>query len=139
MPKTVADKMGLKDGLRAIFVNAPASAIKAIHLPKLLIAKRLTGMFDYIHLFSITEDEFIKQFPRLKSHLATGGVLWASWPKAKQLDSDLNIKKVIKNGYDFGLVESIALSIDDTWSAIKFTRPKLGKAYHNSYGKLTSQ
>ena len=29
-----------------------------------------------------------------------------------------------------------ALSIDATWSALKFTHPKKGKVYANSYGKL---
>src|SRR5688572_2272109 len=124
MTKTVAAKMGLKEGSRAIFRNAPADALDAIHMPRLNIAQRLGSMFDYIHLFVTTEKEFIKQFPKLKAHLADKGMLWVSWPKNKQLDSDLTLKKVIKNGYDFGLVESTTLSINATWSAIKFTHPK---------------
>lgn len=39
-------------------------------------------------------------------------------------------------GYSHGLVESTTLSIDATWSAIKFTHPKPGKTYRNSYGQL---
>lgn len=54
MKKTVVDKMGLKDGQRAIFVNAPPDAIDAITLPKLVIAEKLNGMFDYIRVFVIT-------------------------------------------------------------------------------------
>lgn len=88
MGKTVADKMGLKDGQRTIFVNAPPNAINAISLPDLAIAEKLNGMFDYVHLFVITVAEFTKQFPRLKTHLAEGGMLWVSWPKNKQLDTD---------------------------------------------------
>jgi hypothetical protein len=136
MTKTVAAKMGLADGLRAIFIDAPDEAVDAIELPNLVLAKRLNGLFDYIHLFVKTEKEFTKQFPRLKPHLAEKGMLWVSWPKGKQLNGDLTIKNVIKNGYDFGLVESTTLSINSTWSAIKFTHPKKGKTYHNSYGTL---
>src|SRR5688572_6361706 len=90
--KTVADKMGLADGLRSIFVNAPDDALNAITMPKLDIAKRMNGMFDYMHLFVTTEKEFIKQFPKAKAHLAEKGMLWLSWPKNKQLDTDLTIK-----------------------------------------------
>ena len=47
-----------------------------------------------------------------------------------------NIKVVIRIGYSHGLVESTALRIDDTWSALKFSWPKVEKEYHNSYGTL---
>lgn len=136
MVKTVASKMGLTEGIRAIFIDAPAEAVDAIELPKLAISKSLNGLFDYIHLFVKTEKEFIRQFPRLKAHLAEKGMLWVSWPKGKQLNGDLTIKNIIKHGYDFGLVESTTLSINSTWSAIKFTHPKKGKTYNNSYGTL---
>ena len=75
-------------------------------------------------------------FPRLKSHLKPSGMLWVSWPKGKQLGTDLSLPSVIRIGYSHGLVESTCLSVDATRSALKFTHPKQGKAYHNSYGKL---
>ncbi len=43
---------------------------------------------------------------------------------------------VIEIGYDCGLVESTCLRIDDTWTGLRFTRPKPGKVYANSYGTL---
>jgi hypothetical protein len=52
------------------------------------------------------------------------------------LGTDLAIQYVIKIGYAHGLVESKVVSIDPTWSAIKFTFPKEGRTYNNSYGKL---
>jgi hypothetical protein len=47
--------------------------------------------------------------------------------------------KVIEIGYNHGLVESKALSVDAPWSAIKFTHPKKGRAYNNGYGRLPSR
>lgn len=64
------------------------------------------------------------------------GKLWVSWPKNKQLDTDLTLPVVIKIGYSFGLVESTCLSINKTWSALKFTHPKKGKIYINSHAEL---
>jgi hypothetical protein len=46
------------------------------------------------------------------------------------------MKSVIRIGYDHGLVESKGIRVDETWAALKFTHPKTGKVYRNSYGKL---
>ena len=65
--------------------------------------------------------------------------LWVSWPKGGKLGTDLNIKIVIKLGYEFGLVESTCLCVNKTWSGLKFTHMKKGKIYNNSYGKLNEE
>lgn len=77
----------------------------------------------------------VKEFSKMKTHLRIQGTLWISWPKSKQLGTDLNIKEVIRIGYEHMMVESTCLSVNDVWSALKFTFPKPGKTYQNSYGK----
>lgn len=136
MTRTVAQKMGIKINSKALFINAPDDALEAIQLPEIDSSEKVTGEFDYIHLFVKTQEEFRKQFPQLKPYLKLDGMLWVSWPKNKQLGTDLSITKVIEIGYESGLVESTALSVNAVWSAIKFTHPKKGKDYHNSYGEL---
>jgi hypothetical protein len=138
MTGPVSKKMGIKEGARAFLMNAPAQAVEAIDLPHLELAKRLAGNFDYIHLFVKSQEEFNDIFPRLKAHLKPTGMLWVSWPKNRKLGTDLTLTTVIKLGYDHGLVESKTISVDATWSAIKFTHPRKGKVYKNSYGKLKS-
>lgn len=129
-------KMGLKGGYRAYLLNAPASAIEAMDMPELEVIEQLRGFFDYIHLFVRTQTELDNEFPKLRDHLRPSGKIWVSWPKAKQLGTDLTLPTVIRIGYDHGMVESTTLSIDSVWSAIKFTHPKQGKTYSNSYGTL---
>ena len=139
MPRPVSQKMGIKPGTLAFFVNAPETAQKAIELPELQVSEKLDGEFDYIHLFLISQSEMDETFPKLKPHLKPGGMMWVSWPKGKKLGSDLTLPKVIEIGYNHGLVESTCLSIDPTWSGLKFTHPKKGKTYNNSYGTLPGQ
>ena len=134
--RAVSQKMGLKEGMRAFFVNAPQSALEAINLPSLNIASALRGQFDYLHVFTKTQAEMDDIFPKLKRHLKPTGMLWVSWPKNKKLNTDLSLPKVINIGYRHGLVESITLRVDATWSGLKFTHPKKGKVYHNSFGQL---
>jgi hypothetical protein len=134
--KTVAQKMGIKNNIRAFFVNAPIGIFDFMELPDIEIINELNGDFDYIHFFVKEQTILKEQFPILKKHVKSNGMLWISWPKAGQLGTDLNLKKIINIGYNFGLVESTTLSINDIWSGIKFTNPKKGKIYKNSYGKL---
>lgn len=138
MARTVSEKMGVKEGARGIFVNAPEAARTAIDPPGLDVAPELAGEFDYIHFFARTRTELDDAFPKLKAQLKPTGMLWVSWPKNKKLDTDLTLPKVVGIGYGHGLVESKCLSIDDTWSALKFTHPKKGKTYNNSHGRLPS-
>jgi hypothetical protein len=134
--KSVSAKMGIQAGVSAIFINAPADVINAIDPPDLKLSSTLSGDFDYIHLFANDQAVLHEKFSKLKDHLKATGSLWVSWPKAGKLGTDLNLPIVIKIGYDYGLVESKCLSVNDTWSALKFTHPKKGKIYNNSYGKL---
>jgi hypothetical protein len=136
MSRTVSRKLGVKEGVRAIFVGAPEAAREAIDPPPLDLASDLTGVFDYIHVFTKTQAELDETLPKLKPHLKPSGMLWVSWPKSRKLETDLGLTSVISIGYSHGLVESKCVSVDATWSALKFTHPKQGKRYSNSYGQL---
>lgn len=138
MTKSVSEKMGIKPGSRAILINAPAEILQAIELPDLEFGTKLEGDFDYIHLFANSQAVLHEQLPKAKDCLKQTGALWVSWPKGNQKGTDLTLAKVIEKGYAKGLVESKCLSVDAIWSALKFTYPKEGKSYNNSYGKLQS-
>lgn len=133
--KTVAEKMGIKEGSRAIIINGERGVIASLRLPKVEIAPRLSGTFDYIHVFVKTQKDLDRQFTRVKKNLASRGMLWISWPKAGKLQTDLNMKLVIRIGFDHGLIESKAIRVDDTWAGLKFTHPKAGKVYRNPHEK----
>lgn len=134
--RSVAQKMGIRPGWRSHAIGAPDGVLDTLGLPPLDLAPTLEGMFDYIHLFVLTQAEMISTFPIAKAHLAPGGKLWLSWPKGRRLGSDLTLPTVIEIGYDAGLVESTCLRIDDTWSGLRFTHPRPGTVYANSYGTL---
>lgn len=136
MPKTVAAKMRIKPGLRTYLGNVPADVQAAMALPTLDSSPTLTGDFDHMHYFTTSRADLEQAFPQLKQHLRSTGALWISWPKGRQQGTDLTLPAVIQVGYRFGLVESVCLSVDAVWSALKFTHPKAGKEYHNSHATL---
>lgn len=118
MSTSLLNKMGIKDDMRIIFINAPAEVVELIKPPRHSISSNLVGNFDYIHFFTKSREEFNRTFPKLKRHLKENGMLWVSWPKGKQGGTDFTLQKIIKLGYDFGLVESKTISIDKIWSAL---------------------
>ena len=136
MSTSLAKKIGVREGTRSILIDAPPEVAKVMGMPGNEVATRLTGAFGYIHVFVKRQANLDTMFPKLKGHLAIGGMLWVSWPKGNALGTDLTLKDIIGIGYGHGLVESKTISVDDTWSAIKFTFPKEGKQYNNSYGQL---
>ena len=129
-------KMGVKEGMRAFFLNAPQASLVAANRPALDVESALQGEFDYLHFFTKTQAEMNELFPKLKRHLKAIGMLWLSWPKGRKLGTDLALPVVIRIGYSHGLVESTCLSVDATWSGLKFTHPKADKVYRNSHGQL---
>ncbi len=133
--RTVAEKMRVRPDSRALLVGAPAEVIEGLGLPAVRWVGPV-GPADHIHLFVTRSDDLVDTFPGLRDRVAPGGRLWVSWPKAGRLGSDLTIREVIRIGYDLGMVESTCLRVDDTWAALCFTRPKPGRRYANSYGRL---
>ena len=139
MPKRVSEKMRVRAGSRAFFHGASEMALAALELPALDVSAELLGEFDYLHLFATTQAALGATSPELARHLKPTGMFWVSWPKGRQLGTDLTLPEVIRIGYNHGLVESTSLSVDTTWSALKFTHPKPDKEYRNSYGQLPRQ
>lgn len=136
MKRSVAEKLGIKEGTRNFLVHAPADVVETMSLPELDLHDRCEGEYGYIHVFVRCKQDLEQEFSHLKEHLEVTGMLWVSWPKGHKLGTDLTLAVVIEVGYRHGLVESTVVSINETWSAIKFTHPKPGKTYHNSYGTL---
>lgn len=136
MATSLRNKIGVKPGTRCILLQAPEDIAVLIDLSAEETGKRLLGAFDYIHFFTTQQQKLHAALPKLKPHLKRSGMLWVSWPKARQLSTDLSLKEVIRLAYDAGFVESKTIGLNPTWSAIKLTFPRPGKQYANSYGRL---
>ena len=70
--------MGVKEGMRAFFLNAPQSVLIAISLLGLDVGSALQGEFDYLHCSTKTQVEVDDASPKLKRHVKATGMLWLS-------------------------------------------------------------
>ena len=128
--------MGVKEGMRTSFLNAPQSVLDGISLPILDVGSALQGKFNYLHFFTKTQVQMDDASPKLKRHGEPTGMLWLAWPTGKKLGTDLALPLVMRIGYSHELLESTCLSLDATLTGFKFTHPKKHKIYNNSYGQL---
>jgi len=120
--KSLAEKLGLRKGLRILILNPPAGYYKALgKLPKGVVeAKTLHDPLDFIHFFTMGKDELESKFPILKQKLSLNGVLWVSWPKrTARVETNLNESVVREIGLKNGLVDVKVISVDEVWSGLK--------------------
>jgi hypothetical protein len=134
--RTVAEKMGVRTGSTACIEDAPHDILARMELPHLAMTPDSDTARNFMLVFVERQAALNQVFPNLKERLAMQGALWVCWPKGRQHGTDLTIRDVIRIGYSHRLVESKAISIDATWSALKFTHPRPGKNYSNRYGTL---
>ncbi len=65
-----------------------------------------SGSFDFIHLFAKDMASLARDLPKLEPRLATGGMIWVSWPKkTSKLFGDLTEDGVRKVCLPLGLVD----------------------------------
>ncbi len=125
--RTLAEKLGLKPGMNVYFSDAPESFIRELEIPPgvQLMQALLREPADLIQSFSTSRKVLKKQFPLLKSALATDGMLWISWPKkAAKVPTDLDEETIRKLGLANGLVDVKVIAVDEIWSGLKFVYRK---------------
>lgn len=122
-PSPLAKKLHIKSGQRIIIINPPAGYPDRLgRLPDgVELAKRATGQFDFVHLFVMNSAELSRFGPKALKLLKYDGVFWVSYPK-KSSGVATDISR--DHGWDLlkksGLRTVAAVSIDDTWSALRF-------------------
>ena len=117
------DKLGIKPGMRAIIMRAPAGYTDLLTDlgERANVAQRLTGRFNFIQYFATSTEQLNAVMPNLASHLEPGGMLWVSWAKrTSSLHTGLDDNIVRRLGISAGLVDVKVASITDDWSALKF-------------------
>lgn len=124
--RTLAQKLGIAGGERVAAIGAPRDF--ATTLGPLPARARLTAAFaagvDRIVWFLRSQAELRLALGRLTATLGSQ-VVWLVWPKKTSgVATDLDGNLVRGAGLAAGLVDFKICSVDATWSALAFKRPK---------------
>ena len=124
-------KLGIKDGFRVWFVNAPQDFDEILNLPpdtRIIFAR--TKPLDLILFFTTSASELRRKFVATSQKLTANGMLWVCWPKkASGVATDVNENLVREIGLNAGLVDVKICAVSEVWSGLKFVyrlkdRPK---------------
>jgi hypothetical protein len=118
----LAKKLGLKDGYRVWFVNAPADFDQDLDLPAdIRVVSTKSKPLDLVLLFTKSEAKLPKDFAAWAQKLRANGMLWVCWPKKSSgVATDINETTVRRIGLDAGLVDVKICAVNDVWSGLKF-------------------
>lgn len=125
--KDIVKKLKFKD--TATVINAPSA------LEKELIQWGFKNAFDKKEksantlVFLNNNKEYLDFLNKQLKNVAYDSVLWFAYPKGtSKVKTDINRDSIRVTGEEYGITTVIAVSIDETWSALRF-RPieKVGK------------
>ena len=123
----VIKKMKFKDS--GVIINAPAaieSAFKKQGFKSSFDSKEKSAN---TLVFINNNNEYVSFLKKDLKKVAPDSVLWFAYPKGtSKVKTDINRDTIRETGETFGITTVTAISIDDTWSALRF-RPidKVGK------------
>ena len=116
-------KLGIKTGQTMLVMNAPEGYLDSLtDLPKgVALATNADGAFDFVQVFVNSKAEVDHFTPTALGSLQPGGLLWLSYPKksskiATDISRDIGWDSLIKAK----MRPVSVISIDDTWSALRF-------------------
>lgn len=121
--RPLAEKLGLKPGMRALLLDAPDNYLTALGAvaAQVEFCALPASDLDFIQVFATDLAALVALLPTLTAALARDGALWVCWPKrAAKLPTDVREQAVHEAGLATGLVDVKVAAIDPVWSGFKF-------------------
>ena len=116
-------KLRIKAGQRILILNAPDAYVKSLgRLPgEVALEPGVDGKFDFVQAYVHNRADADAIGPTAIRALKPGGLLWFSYPKRSSgVETDISRDSGWESVRSAGLRPVSQVSIDDTWSALRF-------------------
>ncbi len=130
MSAELMKKMRMQSGQRILIMNPPEGYMEQISpLPDgTELDHEPDGKYDFVHLFVTGVAELERLGPNAVDAVKYNSLLWISYPKkSSKIKTDLNRDSGWQVISDKGFEGISLVSIDDTWSAMRFREKDLVK------------
>ncbi|MBN9307841.1 DUF3052 domain-containing protein [Devosia sp.] len=120
-------KLGLKDGQRALFIGLPED-LAELKTSRDLAEVRDTGWdgwrgtsgWDFVHGFTASRGVLEDNARPLMEAIDRNGTIWISWPKkASKVPTDITEDVIREVVLPIGLVDIKVAAVSDVWSGLK--------------------
>ncbi len=119
----LAKKLQIKSGAHVLVIDAPEGYFAELApLPVgVQLVERAPGHFDVVQAFVRTKADVARRAPIVVKSAKPGAIIWLCWPKGSaHVATDLNRDVLFEQAQQFGLRAVSNISIDETWSALRF-------------------
>lgn len=124
----LAQKLGLKDGQRVLFIALPKD-LKDLRKARNFVEIAEAGWetfadgdpgYDVIHGFTASRAVLAKSAKPLMGQIDRDGSIWISWPKkASKVATDITEDVIREVVLPIGLVDVKVAAVSDIWSGLK--------------------
>lgn len=123
----LAQKLGLKDGQRVLFIDLPQSLGELAGARDFaeVVSSNWDGLdqasdFDLIHGFTASRAVLEAKARPLLEAITRDGTIWISWPKkASKVPTDITEDVIREVVLPIGLVDVKVAAVDEIWSGLK--------------------
>ena len=123
----LAQKLGLKDGQRVLFLDLPAELAELAEARDFAETRRdgwdgLAGAegFDFVHGFTASRAVLEDAAKPFLGAIRRDGMVWVSWPKkASKVPTDITEDVIREVLLPVGLVDVKVAAVDAVWSGLK--------------------
>lgn len=124
----LAQKLGLKDGQRVLFISLPKE-LNALRKSRDFLEMAQAGWetftdgepgYDLIHAFTTRRTDLERHGKALMANIQRDGTVWISWPKkASKVVTDITEDVIRDVLLPTGLVDVKVAAVDEIWSGLK--------------------
>jgi hypothetical protein len=124
----LAQKLGLKDGQRVLFIALPKE-LKELRTSRRFLEMAQSGWetfvdgdpgYDVIHGFTASRNVLEQAAKLLMAQVARDGTIWISWPKkASKVPTDITEDVIRDVILPIGLVDVKVAAVNEVWSGLK--------------------
>ncbi|MEO5808053.1 DUF3052 domain-containing protein [Devosia sp.] len=124
----LAQKLGLKDGQRLLFVDLPVAQVSLASAREFAEVLRIGADqfgaagrgYDVIHLFTAARAVLEALAQLMMDAITRDGMIWISWPKqASKVLTDITEDVIRAVILPIGLVDVKVCAVDEVWSGLK--------------------
>jgi hypothetical protein len=122
MTTDLLKKLRISPRARALALNPPPGYLESLGISA-HAAPDGSGPYDFVQVFAKDSKEFFTLVPLAAKAVTFDGLFWLSYPKKSgKLASDLSRDIIweLMKAMDSGLRPVTQISIDETWSALRF-------------------
>ena len=123
----LAQKLGLKDGQRVLFLDLPEGC-SDLATSRAFVEASQSGWsalgkarnYDLIHAFTASRAQLEKSAESFIPAITRDGSVWISWPKkASKVPTDITEDVISEVLLPTGLVDVKVAAVDEVWSGLK--------------------